>query len=266
MEVAREFMESSTIHGLVYIATKKRLIRLTWICVVIAGFTGAAALIQQSFSSWADSPISTTIETLPISELDFPNVIVCPPRNSFTSLNPDLLMSRNINLNGTELVTAGVFDGIYNTRYPQFMAFRQQKYINWYRGISREFIKYYEVWFTWFGVWYTGIEKKYHINTTDLTGSVSTPYFEQRFDEKIFELNMTWVFTFYLPDNLPEGTNLVVFFHYDSEEKFNAHQAEQVNIQKTNIPPKSLEYYQGDDITFEQTRSVKLEYTATGTQ
>ena len=64
MEVVRDFMHSSTIHGLSHVAANGRLVRLLWIYVVIAGFTGAAVMIYQSFSSWSDSPISTTIETL----------------------------------------------------------------------------------------------------------------------------------------------------------------------------------------------------------
>ena len=98
MEVAREFLENSTIHGLFHISTTRRLVRLIWVGVVTAGFSVAAILIQQSFSSWASSPITTTIETRPITDLDFPNVTVCPPRNSFTTLIPDLLRARNINL------------------------------------------------------------------------------------------------------------------------------------------------------------------------
>ena len=99
MKSVREFLESSTIHGLVYISTNNPLlVRLSWLCVVISGFTGAGVIIQQSFSHWASSPVSTTIETLPITELDFPNVIVCPPRGSYTSLIPDLVMARNITL------------------------------------------------------------------------------------------------------------------------------------------------------------------------
>ena len=64
----------------------------------VAGFSGAGILIQQSFSSWADSPVSTTIETLPITDLDFPNVTVCPPRNTFTDLNYDLMAIENVSL------------------------------------------------------------------------------------------------------------------------------------------------------------------------
>ena len=47
MESVKEFLNFSTIHGLVYLATNKRLVRLLWLGVVIAGFTGAGVLIYQ---------------------------------------------------------------------------------------------------------------------------------------------------------------------------------------------------------------------------
>ena len=75
----KEFLESSTIHGLSYIAGNRVLVRLLWVCVVITGFTGAVVLILQSFASWADSPITTTIETLPIQN----------PVNVIARLEPD---------------------------------------------------------------------------------------------------------------------------------------------------------------------------------
>ena len=90
----QEFLGSSTIHGLIYIAGNRGLVRVFWICVVIAGFTGSFILIHQSYTGWAVSPISTTIEALPISNIDFPNVTVCPSKNSFTSFVPDLVRSR----------------------------------------------------------------------------------------------------------------------------------------------------------------------------
>ena len=51
MDVVKEFLESSTIHGLVYISTTKKLVKLVWLGVVITGFVVAGLLIQQSFSS-----------------------------------------------------------------------------------------------------------------------------------------------------------------------------------------------------------------------
>ena len=85
------FLESSTIHGLTYISTEKKISKLLWIFIVIAGFSTAGLLILQSFKSWAESPVSTTLETLPVSEVPLPRVTVCPPQNTFTNLNFDLI-------------------------------------------------------------------------------------------------------------------------------------------------------------------------------
>ena len=84
MENVATFFESSTIHGLAYIATGRKYVRLFWTLVVVVGFTGASILIHESFQSWADSPVKTTIETLPITEITFPKVTVCPPKNTYT--------------------------------------------------------------------------------------------------------------------------------------------------------------------------------------
>ena len=96
MEGVRTFLESSTIHGLTYISTTRKYTRLFWILVVLTGFVGASLLIKESFDSWSESPVKTTIETLPISEITLPKVTVCPPKNTFTDLNYDLMMTENI--------------------------------------------------------------------------------------------------------------------------------------------------------------------------
>ena len=98
MERVRTFLESSTIHGLTYISTTRKYARLFWILVVITGFTGASLLIKESYDSWSNSPIKTTIETLPITKIKFPKVTVCPPKNTYTDLNYDLMMTENTTL------------------------------------------------------------------------------------------------------------------------------------------------------------------------
>ena len=98
MEGIRNFLESSTIHGLTYIATTRKFARQFWIGVVFTGFTGALFLINASFQDWADNPVKTTIETLPIKDIRYPKVTVCPPKNTFTNLNYDLLMTSNMSL------------------------------------------------------------------------------------------------------------------------------------------------------------------------
>ena len=98
MGIFTDFLESSSIGGLNHIATGRKYIRLFWILVVLTGFIGAGVLIYQSFESWQESPVKTTIETLPISQITLPKVTVCPPKNTYTDLNYDLMMTENMTL------------------------------------------------------------------------------------------------------------------------------------------------------------------------
>ena len=76
MDSMQNFLETSTVHGLTHISAARKYARLFWIIVVIAGFIGAGVLIYQSFEDWIDNPITTTIETLPMTEITFPKVTV----------------------------------------------------------------------------------------------------------------------------------------------------------------------------------------------
>ena len=98
MSKLKDLLESSSIHGMFHVSQTKKLQRMFWIFVVVTGFSAAFILIHTSFQSWAESPIKTTVETLPISELTFPKITVCPPRNTYTSLNYDLVMTDEMNI------------------------------------------------------------------------------------------------------------------------------------------------------------------------
>ena len=139
MEGVRTFLESSTIHGLTYISTTRKYARLFWIIVVTAGFVGASFLIKESFESWSVSPVKTTIETLAISEITFPKVTVCPPKNTFTDLNYDLMLARNMTLTAAmkeELINYAEYAiDIGYLKYLNKLEDKDQFY-NWYRGIS----------------------------------------------------------------------------------------------------------------------------------
>ena len=54
-------------------------------------------MITNSYQEWQESPVSTTITTHPINEVEFPAVTVCPPRGSNTALNEALEKANNIN-------------------------------------------------------------------------------------------------------------------------------------------------------------------------
>ena len=88
LTILRHFFESSTIHGLVHISTaKSRAARAAWVGIVVACFAFAIYMIASSYKEWQESPVSTTITTHPITELEFPAVTVCPPWGSNTAVN-----------------------------------------------------------------------------------------------------------------------------------------------------------------------------------
>ena len=96
MELVRTFLESSSIHGLSYVASTRKVTRIGWLFIVMISFLCAVNFIFASFQSWSDNPVTTTIETLPLSEIRLPKVTVCPPKNTFTDLNYELKQNENI--------------------------------------------------------------------------------------------------------------------------------------------------------------------------
>ena len=112
MDIVKEFLESSTVHGLTYISTAKvgwkykvnnctknhqtTVAKCAWAVIVCLGFIGAGGLIERSYDKWHESPIATTITTLPLADLDFPQVTVCPPKGSHSALNYDLMKAANV--------------------------------------------------------------------------------------------------------------------------------------------------------------------------
>ena len=106
-EVFKEFLESSTIHGLQYISTEKNFLsKLLWSIIVFCGFSTATYLIMDSIRSWEESPISTSVETHPISEVQFPTVTICPPEGSNTALNYDIMNLRKAKISDEERLEA----------------------------------------------------------------------------------------------------------------------------------------------------------------
>ena len=224
MKTVKEFLESSTIHGLVYISTTKRLVRLLWLCVVILGFSGAGVLIHQSFSSWTASPVSTTIEVLPITELDLPNVTVCPPKNTFITLNPDLVMARNVTLDDEqrqELIDSvpdSVYDSSLGAQYVEFLEYRtntgQDNYRDWYIGITKVDLPRRDV--------ENGINI-YSLETTKLEGTFTSPDFPEPFDENKFDPKLKTELYITISVDMeklvPSGyASLIMEINYDIEE------------------------------------------------
>ena len=189
MEGVKIFLESSTIHGFSHIAISQRLVKLFWIGVVISGFIGASVIIYQSFQDWHESPVKTTIETHAIKEITFPKVTVCPPKNTFTNLNYDLLMVKNMTLDdetrndimfyAMKLLNGQKFDKIIRNLS---MLQEENKYFNWYHGYTQiKLPKYHEL----------NDTLEFDIQTRVASGVISTKNFGQIFEAKDFVGNIS---------------------------------------------------------------------------
>ena len=96
----KDYFDVSSIHGFGHVNGEKSSGKLFWLFVIVSAFICAGVLVGQSFESWKSNPISTVIETKPILESKFPDVVVCPPENTFTNLNQDLMNADNTELDG----------------------------------------------------------------------------------------------------------------------------------------------------------------------
>ena len=148
MERVSTFLESSTIHGFSHIATTRKFARIFWILVVCFGFLVALFLINSSFEAWNESPVNTIFETLSIKSIEFPKVAVCPPRNTYTNLNYDILMA-----NHTSRLDEHVISLLVNTTVSKMHTLETEvatanffedknRFRNWYFGYDKSFAKF----------------------------------------------------------------------------------------------------------------------------
>ena len=211
----KNFLESSSINGLNHIsASRQKCVRLFWIIVVISGLTGAAILIHFSFKSWEESPIKTTIETRPITEITFPKVTVCPPKKTFTDLNHDLMMTENMTLHNKsrnelkDYAMELLFENLYDTIMANWSKLEDKdKYYNWYHGYNQIYLPYYSSRYGYATFVFTNAP----------SGTISTQHFGNKFDAEKVEPFCYYVFNVYPPDNGIRG-NPNVTLHFEIEK------------------------------------------------
>ena len=102
---------------------KSRVARATWVAIVVACFAVATYMINDSYKEWQESPVSTTITTHPITELQFPTVTVCPPKGSNTALNHLLEKVKDVNF------TNEVRQSLLDLSIEVFLVIPNKKYV-----------------------------------------------------------------------------------------------------------------------------------------
>ena len=124
VQQGRDFLESSTIHGLVHISTgKNAIIRCIWAMIVIACFSYDIYMIENAFQSWAATPVVTSVDTKPIEEVSLPEITICPPSGTNTALNLDLLTAEGLELSETqrENLTLAALENLHNSSINRFI-------------------------------------------------------------------------------------------------------------------------------------------------
>ena len=250
MEYVTTFLESSTIHGLAYIATGRNYVRIFWILVVIAGFIAAGGLICESFQSWHESPVKTTIETLPITEITFPKVTVCPPKNTFTDLNSDLMMTENMTLDNdtrkelTNYAVQLLYDYLYDSLIANVSKLEDNdRYYNWYHGYTQIVVPFYD---DWHGV-------TYYAETAATSGTISTQHFGDRFDADKLETKLFFSIDVYTPESARNNPNVTLHFEIEmvsledlssGQDKFVVRGMGRTQSSHNLTPPTQGDYYQ----------------------
>ena len=198
MNLVTDFLESSSIAGLSLIAGTRSFRRVFWVAVVTAAFTTAFCIIDQSLSNWAENPVTTTVETIPITEIRFPKVTVCPPQDTYTNLNYDLMMVGNMSIDQVRTsqfedfvkLVKNMTDSIQNyesTAASKLYFEEENKFQNWFDGYSFEENPLIEKRFNNKKIGnmeYSGVEQK--VTSCATSGVIKTPKFGEPFDTSVF--------------------------------------------------------------------------------
>ena len=162
--------------------------KIFWIVVVVGCFIFAGVEINKSFENWATSPVSTTIETLPIGEATFPPVTVCPPRSTFTNLNYDLTAVEKMTLaedDKKEMLRFAIDyiqDGEFEKILEEVESYEHSgKFRDWFSGtglLTLPYLNKQEAKETFF----------YYVKTSAISGCVTSSHFGGVFSQQNFKI------------------------------------------------------------------------------
>ena len=216
METVKTFLESSTIHGLAHISTTSKCVRILWTFIVFTGFIGASVIIFQSFQVWNESPVKTTIETLPIHEVTFPKVTVCPPKDTYTNLNYDFIMANHMTINNQtrdELVNF-IFLNYHDKKYEEIMKnmsvvqfIEKSRYYYWYYGLTKMILPQEEENFKTGAISDT-------IETYATSGYLETCHYGENFDKNNL-VNVASEINIYVPYSAVKNESISLHFEYE---------------------------------------------------
>ena len=194
------------------------------IVIVTSGFISSGVMIFESFQIWEESPIKTTIETLPITEITLPKVIVCPPKNTFTNLNFGLRMLSNMTLdnNTRNDLTYHALHQIQDYHYREVLTNfslleEENRYYNWYMGYTAITLPYWGLAESckFFSCEYPTLI--YRLDTSATSGSISTQHFREKFEAEEVQGEIKFIFHIYPPKNVAKDEKIILQFEIEKD-------------------------------------------------
>ena len=174
------------------------------------------------------------------------------------------MKSRNINFDEekrtslSDSVVQALYDASFNSKYKEFIDYRQDQYIDWYTGISSVNDLPTET-KSPINIFYSG--KKYFIKTTAIKGSFSTPYFRQSLDEHMFEFDIENIVYIYVPANMSINNSLIIDIDMDIAAEMDDYLFIQIYIEyyKNNTRP-GIEFRKSSEYISQNKKNLKRKY------
>ena len=206
MESFKQFLDSASINGLNHIASTRKWTRFFWISLVTLGFLVSTYLIWESFQTWMENPVRTTTKTVPMTEIKFPKLTVCPPKNTFTDFNYDLVLTENVTITkekrnelyeyAVELIDEYVYMDLWDKMH------EENRFLNWYTGLTsmHEQPFYQEGYYN------------YKITTSATSGAITSQYFGEIYNPSLVENNQNYKINVWPARNIRYNENVTLHF------------------------------------------------------
>ena len=212
-----------------------------------------------------------TIETHPITEITFPKVTVCPPKNTYTDLNYDLMRTGNMTLDNdtkTELTNYAVellYDHLYDTIMTNLSKLEENdRYLNWYHGYTQIKLPYHNK--------YDTGEVNFDVYTSTTSGSITTQHFGDKFDADKVDTSILYYVKVNPPESVKNNPDVTLYFDIEKSTMKDLSSGyddlswdigtdhidtdiTHINISKTNTPAIALQR----KVLLSEVRKQKLE-------
>ena len=221
--VFRDFLESSSINGIVHISkATSNATKCSWSLIISLAFIIAVSLINNSYVSWNESPFITTVETFPISQAPFPVVTICPPTGTNTALNYDIAAAKYVTWDNDTRVQVfkkaniSIFDSmlIEHVNDNVYWADNEDNVKAMLLGNMKIDDKLISG---------TQSSRLSRINgevikATGTRGSIRTPRYDTVFDEQKYRTIVLLTYRIIISKDIPQNSTAIVELMYDTKE------------------------------------------------